>query len=84
MTEARSLSKSCGSKLAVGNAQEPKPEGKCPTRNRRSNARIAALTAGVGALAAAALTAAAPAAYDLVTGVGTINASSFVYELAGR
>jgi subtilase family serine protease len=62
MTEARSLSKSYGSKLAVANAQEPKLGSKEPMRNRRSKARIVALTAGAGALAAAVLATTAPAA----------------------
>jgi subtilase family serine protease len=61
MTEARSPAKRRGSKLAVANAKDPEPGGKNPMHNRRSKARIVALTAGVGALAAAALTAASAA-----------------------
>ena len=56
MTKARSLSKSYGSKLAVETAQETK----LGSKKRRSKARIVALTAGVGALAAAVLATTAP------------------------
>ena len=59
MTESRSLSKSCRSKLTVGNAQEPRPGGKSPARDRKGKARIVALTATAGALAMLATVASA-------------------------
>src|SRR5579859_6913565 len=63
MTESRSLSSSDGSEFAAANAQEPKLGSKKPKRNRRSKARIVALTAGAG-LFAGVLATMAPAAPD--------------------
>jgi subtilase family serine protease len=57
MIKARSLSTSCRTKPAADNARQLQPRGKNPTRNRGRKARIVALAAGAGALAAAALTA---------------------------